>query len=176
MLITYRTNPVRGEFMKKHTSIAAVLAVLFTMSANAMDCPVKVTDGDFDGTQYTDQVTALIAKKKSCADAKELAEACAFGSSIDGVIVSEALVVCDKNINGNLKAPILKAKNQKTKAAAQAKAANTLKTYANTRDLCDSKYAEVEGTIGVSVRSFCYLDVAYLFSNLTEKSSVGAQD
>lgn len=160
--------------MKNTLSLSALIAVVFTVNANAMECPVSMADGPSE--QYVDRVVALYKKQKDCSSVKEIAEACAFGSQVDGVIVGEAVGVCDRFINNNLKAPILKAKTTKAKAEAKVKAANTLKLYSNTQSLCDSKYAEVEGTIGVSVRVFCYLDVAYLFSNLTEKSAVGAQD
>ena len=160
--------------MKNTMSLSALIAVVFAVNANAMECPVSMADGPSE--QYVDKVVALYKKQKECSAVKEIAEACAFGSQVDGVIVGEAVAVCDRFINNNLKAPILKAKTPKAKAEAKLKAANTLKLYSSTQSLCDSKYAEVEGTIGVSVRVFCYLDVAYLFSNLTEKSAVGAQD
>lgn len=153
---------------------SAFIVLVISANANAMDCPISTADGPSE--QYVDQVVALIKKQKTCPDVKKIADACAFGSQIDGVIVGEAIGVCDRFINRNLKAPILKATNPKARAEAKLKAANTLKLYSNTQGLCDSKYAEVEGTIGTSIRAFCYLDVSLLFNELTEKSSVGAQD
>jgi hypothetical protein len=160
--------------MIKKTTKLAVLALFIAVNVQAMECPVSMADGPSE--EYVDRVVALYQKQKDCSSVKEIAEACAFGSQVDGVIVGEAVAVCDRFINNNLKMPILKAKTTKAKAEAKVNAAKVLKLYGNTQSLCDSKYAEVEGTIGVSVRVFCYLDIAYLFSNLTEKSAVGAQD
>ena len=160
--------------MKRSMSINSLIALFFALNAQAIECPVSMDDGPSE--QYVDQVVALYKKQTECSSGKEIAEACAFGSQIDGVIVGEAVATCDRFINKNLKVNITKAKTAKAKAEAKIKAAQTLKLYSSTQSLCDAKYAQVEGTIGVSVRVFCYLDVAALFSNLTEKSAVGAQD
>jgi hypothetical protein len=158
--------------MNQKTSILAVMAIFFAVNAHAVECPVKNLGTQPDGSDYVDAVMAIIGKQKTCEKAAEVAEACAFGSAVDGPIVSEALVVCDRNINNQLKVTIKKARSAKDIQAAKLAAARTLKTYSSTRDLCDQKYSYVEGTIRISMTVFCYLDVAKLFTNLTEDASL----
>jgi len=162
--------------MNKQTTFAAVLAVIFSLNAQAMECPVKELGTQPDGSDYVDAVVKLIVKAESCYDAKELGEACGFGAAVNGVIIGEAVAVCDQYINKNLKFKLSKAKTPKSKLAVQTHVSNVRKNYGFARGLCEKKFEKDAGTLAVSATAFCLLNVAYTYSDLTEESSFGPQE
>ena len=83
---------------------------------------------------------ALIEKAGSCYDAKNLAEACAYGSSLDVMTAGTAYEVCAKEL-------------QKVKPTA--KVTSTLNKM-NT--MCNDKYANEDGTMYRSMNAFCRLN------------------
>lgn len=123
--------------MKKLLVIGLLLAGI---NSYGSECPVE-----FGSDNYLDDVQKIIKTKKSCSEASEIVEACAMGSSMDVQFVSAALNQCSKRINGS------------TSVKALAKTSN---------ELCIKKYKKSEGTLAMSARAFCQLEVAKLFDNL----------
>lgn len=82
---------------------------------------------------------ALIEKADSCYAAKNLAEACAYGSSLDVMTAGTAYEVCDKELQSN-------------KPSAQ-----LTSTLNSMNTMCNDKYANEDGTLYRSMNAFCRL-------------------
>lgn len=125
------------------------LFVLFLMNVSSVvfaqtDCPII-----FGNDDYQEKVQAKIEKSKICQEAKELAESCGVGTSLDIQIVESALKVCNKKI---LKSGSV-----------------NINLFKSTTELCDKKYAHSEGSLANSAHSYCTLNVAELFDQLLQK-------
>jgi len=119
------------------------MMISVVISINAMaetECPIK-----FGSNQYTDNVIAAIESKRSCSEASTIAEACAMGSSMDVQFVSSALKMCSKRIN---------------------RSATIKRVVDSANGLCIRKFSKSEGTLAVSARAFCQLDVTKLYDDL----------
>ncbi|MFN3695880.1 MAG: hypothetical protein ACK4VO_00455 [Pseudobdellovibrio sp.] len=126
--------------MKK--AVLALIVSFSAMQAFALDCPVQ-----FGSDNYIDDVANKIQASKSCYDAVELAEACAMGSSIDAAIMPTAERKCGKDFWKKL--------------TSQEK-----QSYNKLQSKCDTKYNNMQGTMYVSAKAFCKLNVAKLYSDL----------
>jgi len=100
-------------------------------------CPV---DGGADA------IIAAIEGGGSCYTAAGIAEACAFGSSIDVQFVSAATEVCARGFGA---------------MSAEARADHDALI-----ERCSAKFADAEGTLYRSMTMFCQLEVTHLFSTL----------
>lgn len=101
-------------------------------------CPV---DGD------ADQILAAISNGGSCYTAAGIAEACAWGASIDVQFVSAAAEVCERGFG--------------------AMPASDQATYAELLERCVVKYADDDlGTLYQSMMMFCQLEVTKLYNQL----------
>lgn len=117
-------------------TLIAVMVFAISTSAFAGECVNKKGEDIYN---QPDVFQALIEQSASCFEAKGLAEACAYGSSLDVSSAGAAYAVCQKEL-------------------AQQKPAATLnKTLANMVSLCNKKYRNEEGTMYRSMNAFCNL-------------------
>jgi hypothetical protein len=82
---------------------------------------------------------AMIEKSESCYAAKSLAEACAYGSSLDVMTAGTAYAVCDKELQNNKPSKKL------------------ISTLNSMNKMCNDKYAKEDGTMYRSMNAFCRL-------------------
>jgi|GEM_PF-5142163 len=126
--------------------LVPLIGTLLSVSAFAMDCPVHF------GASYLDQVQQVIESQKDCAAASAMTEACAMGSSMDVAFVDSALKICDRRI-------------QHASTAIQ-------QQVESAKQLCDQKYSHSAGTLAMSARAFCSLDVSKLYDDLLSPSDL----
>lgn len=113
-----------------------ILFFAFSTSAFAGECVDK------NGTDITNQPEVfqdLIEKSKTCYEAKALAEACAYGSSIDVTTAGLAYLVCEAELNSNK--PAKKLTDMLTKM----------------NSLCAQKYDNEQGSMYRSFKAYCSL-------------------
>jgi len=122
--------------------MTALLVLSFSGSVFAVDCPAQIGDDN-----YIDKVAAAIKATDSCEGGSQMAEACSLGASGDAPITQVAQVKCEGDFMKKL-----------TKADVQ--------TYNNLQTKCESKYKNMQGTMYISMASFCRLQVARLYSEL----------
>ncbi len=120
---------------------AALVVLIASNVALAGECPVT------DLTDYQTNVITLIEATKTCREAADLAENCAFGSSMDVGTTGAAMNVCEKDFGSKLK------KSEQ-------------RTYSSLLNKCNSKYANMQGTMYMAAAAFCRLSVSQLYSNL----------
>ena len=114
-----------------------VAVVLLTCSISfAAEC---VNEKGEDIYNQPEVFQALIEKAESCYAAKSLAEACAYGSSLDVMTANTAYEVCNKEL---------------TQLKPSAKVVATLNTM---NKMCNTKYAKQDGTMYRSMNAFCRL-------------------
>ena len=113
-----------------------VLLFAVTTSAFAADC---VNEKGEDITSQPEVFQALIEKSTECYQAKALAEACAYGSSIDVISAGLAYSVCEKKLNENKPAKKLTA------------------MLTTMKKMCSDKYAKQQGTMYRSMNAYCNL-------------------
>lgn len=111
----------------------------------ALDCV------DTDGKDILNQpevFTAIIEKSKSCYDAKQMAEACAWGSSLDVSTAGTAYSICEAEL-----------KSQKpTNKLSQ--------LLIKMKDSCTAKYKNESGTLYRSMNAYCHLSAIEWVVNL----------
>ena len=120
---------------------AALVVLLASNVAFAGECPVT------DLTDYQTNVITLIEASKTCYEAAEIAESCAFGSSMDVGTTGAAMGVCAKDFESKLKK-------------------SETRTYNSLINKCNSKYANMQGTMYIASAAFCRLSVFRLYSEL----------
>lgn len=114
-----------------------VVAIIFAGSLSfAAEC---VNERGEDLYNQPEAFLALIEKADSCYSAKSLADACAYGSSLDVQTAGAAYSVCAAEL----------AKEKPTKSL------NTL--LSNMKTLCNKKYEKAQGTMYRSMNSYCHL-------------------
>ena len=124
--------------MKKYL---IMISALFSIGAFAeIECPIK-----FGSDDYMEKVSTIIESKKTCYEASQITQSCAMGSSMDVHFVNSALKICSKRIH--------------LSAFAQ-------KSVDSANRLCIKKYAKSEGTLAMSARAFCLLEVTKLYDDL----------
>ncbi len=121
-------------------NLFALMALLLSFNGFAVECPVQ-----FGTDDYMDKVMAAIESQTTCRDASAMTEACAMGSSMDVQFVSSALKLCSKRVN---------------------RSATVKKAVESANRLCTKKYAKSEGTLAMSARSFCLLEITELYDGL----------
>jgi len=123
--------------MKK---VLIMMVILVSMNSYGGECPIA-----FGNDDYMDKVLTAIESKKSCTEENEITEACAMGSSMDVQFVNSALKQCTKRVN---------------------RSATVKKAVYDASNLCTKKYARSSGTLAMSARAFCQLEVTMLYDNL----------
>ena len=108
----------------------------------ATDCPVK-----YDEEGYVDKVATAIHATSSCIQASELAEACSLGASGDLFIAVAAERKCGLDFWNKL--------SNKDK-----------EIYNQLQAKCNKKYENKDGSMYISFKAFCRLEVAKLYSDL----------
>lgn len=109
---------------------------------SSIECPVS---SDVD--DYQDKVATAIKATENCGKAKEMAESCAFSSSVDMQIAVTAERKCGLDFWKKL---------SKT----------DIEHYNSLQGKCSEKYKDMEGTMYISAAAFCRLNVAALYSEL----------
>jgi hypothetical protein len=118
----------------KKLLIAAVMIV--GSLSFAAEC---VNEKGEDIYNQPDAFQALIEKADSCYSAKSLAEACAYGSSLDIQTAGAAYGVCA------------------TELAKENPSKKLTGLLSNMNQMCDKKYEKVDGTMYRSMNAFCRL-------------------
>jgi hypothetical protein len=115
---------------------AVMFILILGNQAMADDC---VDQNGNDILNQPDVFQALIEKSTSCSAAVQLAEACAWGSSMDVSTAGIAYGVCEKEFNA-----------QKPTKALQ-------KLLGTMKQACTAKYDKKAGTMYRSFNSYCHL-------------------
>lgn len=126
-------------------ALVCLIAMTLSFAAGASQC---VDSNGKDITAEPEVFQALIAKKASCYEAKELAEACAWGSGLDVSTAEAAYGVCSTEL--------VKAK--------PSKANKTL--LASMKNACTSKYKNQAGSMYRSMNAYCHLTSIGFIVNL----------
>jgi hypothetical protein len=108
----------------------------------SIECPVA-----FPSENYVDDVEKAINATTSCENAKEMAEACGMGSSIDRDIT----IVAERKCNLDFYSRLSKSE---------------VSIFEGLQNKCNDKYKNSQGTMYISFTAFCRLNVAALFSSL----------
>lgn len=127
--------------------LKSIFILVFAMSASAFAAECVNEKGE-DIFNQPDIFQAMIEKSASCSQAKELAEACAYGSSLDVSTAGLAYNVCSKELS-------------KQKPSKQLN--SMLKSMVS---LCNKKYANEQGTMYRSFNAFCNLESVNWILNL----------
>ncbi len=122
-----------------------ILVFALSTSAFAAEC---VNEKGEDIYNQPDVFQTLIQKSESCFQAKGLAEACAYGSSVDVSTAGYANGVCA---------------NELAKQRPSKKLQATLNAM---NDLCNRKYENEDGTMYRSMNAFCRLSATEWILNL----------
>lgn len=120
--------------MKK---IIVLLSFAICSAAFSKEC---VNEKGEDIYNQPEVFQALIEKSASCYEAESLAEACAWGSSLDVMTAGTAYGVCEAELNA-----------QKPKK-------DILNTLNKMKSLCTKKYEHQDGTMYRSMNAFCHLN------------------
>ena len=128
-----------GDLMKnlKLALIALTSALVLSSAAFAEGTCVDAKGNDI--TNQPEVFQRLIEQSKSCYEAKQLAEACAWGSSLDVQTVGVAYGVCDKELK------------------AQKPARSLLALESKMESICNKKYENEQGTMYRSMNAYCNL-------------------
>ncbi len=124
--------------MFKKISLVAVLVMCLVSSQNGLAAECVDSNGQDIFTQ-PEVFFGIIEKSESCYQAVEMAEACAYGSSLDVATAGAAYGICEKELN----------------AQNPAKELTVLLTTMQTT--CSEKYDKEEGTMYRSMNAFCQL-------------------
>lgn len=119
--------------MKTLLVVISILLVGFSASAECLN------EKGEDILDQPEVFTALIQKAESCYQAKTLAEACSWGSTIDVYTVDAAYGVCDREL-------------QQQKPSE--KLTQLLTAMENT---CAEKYQNQSGSMYLSMNAYCHL-------------------
>lgn len=119
-----------------------VVAALAQVARADEACPVPAGDNQVEA--ITKAMTG-----KSCGEASQLAEQCAYGASADVVIAGTATDICRKDF----------ARNKADK-----------KLFTTLTGRCQKKFRGMDGTMYISAQAFCVLDVAKLLSSLNKSA------
>lgn len=120
--------------MLKISSVVLGFSFVFSNSF-AEVCEVGGVDVSNDPVTFT----KAISESSSCYLASKLAEACAWGSSLDVQTVSAAYGVCEGELNSY--------KPEK----------KLLGLLSTMKDVCNDKYLNMDGTLYRSMNSYCHL-------------------
>jgi hypothetical protein len=128
----------KGNPMK---SLALIMSLGLGSSVFAADtCPFNIPE---DGAK----IIQAVAQTGTCQASAALAEACAFGSSMDAQIVQGANKVCINDFANKM-------------------GKQTAATYDLFLKKCRTKYADKQGTMYISFAAFCELEVNKFFSDM----------
>jgi hypothetical protein len=111
-----------------------------TVTTSPKPCPAAIESDP-------DAIEKAIGEAQYCYKATEIAESCAYGSSIDGAFVGAATEVCEQSFSGKLSA--------KDKAL-----------YDSLLGRCGAKYENESGTLYRSMTAFCGLQVTEMFESI----------
>lgn len=122
----------------KSTTIVLVLVLnlLFFSRSYSSECAVNGKDLSSDPVAFQ----AAIASSSTCWEAVQMAEACAWGSSLDVMTVDAAYSICENELKQN------------------SPDAETVQILDLMKNKCTQKYSELEGTMYRSMMSYCHLD------------------
>jgi hypothetical protein len=96
------------------------------------------------GSYDADKIGEALEGAQTCYDAANIAERCAFGSSMDVGFVAQATAVCTKGF-GNM-------------------TGEDATAYKRLLDACAKKFEDAEGTLYRSMAAFCMLEVTKTFT------------
>lgn len=133
------------ESPMKNKIVCFCLAFIALSTASAIEC------ADQNGQDIYSQpevFTALIEKSETCYEATQLAEACAYGSSMDVMTAGTAYGVCEKEL------------------AAQNPSKKITKLLNDMQKECSEKYDKEEGTMYRSMNAFCQLSALEWILNI----------
>jgi len=127
--------------------LGLIAVALLTADAQAQEGPgagrwVASVDCPADGEILIKKVEAA----KSCYEATQLAETCAWGSSFDVGLAGAAGAICEKDFKKITKVDKL--------------------TKDHMIKRCRDKYKKAEGTLALSMHSFCNLEVYKFWSRI----------
>lgn len=123
------------------------VAVLMIASSTGFAAECVNQKGE-DIYNQPDVFLALIEKAESCYAAKSLAEACAYGSSLDVQTAGTAYGVCDAELS-------------KTSPSEK-----FLTILSSMNEMCNEKYQKLDGTMYRSMNAFCRLSAVEWILNL----------
>lgn len=112
------------------------VALFFSQLSLAGEC---VDENGNDIYNQPEVFSALIESSEYCFEAKQLAEACAYGSSLDSMTAGLAYSVCERELE------------------AQGPSVELLDLLTKMQGLCSDKYEQMAGTMYISMNAFCYL-------------------
>lgn len=98
-----------------------------------------------------EEFNLLIESAKSCYEAVQLAEACAWGSSMDAVTAGTAYGVCEKELQENKPTQKLESLLFEMQTA------------------CAEKYEGMEGTLYISMQAYCSLSAIEWVLNIASE-------
>jgi hypothetical protein len=124
--------------MFKKLSLVAMLVMCIVCSQNGVAAECVDSNGQ-DIFSQPEVFFGIIEKSESCYEAVEMAEACAYGSSLDVSTAGVAYDICEKELQVQ----------KPTKELI-----NLLKTMQTS---CSDKYYKEEGTMYRSMNAFCQL-------------------
>ncbi|MFH1130241.1 MAG: hypothetical protein V1754_02835, partial [Pseudomonadota bacterium] len=101
----------------------------------------------------SEAILSAIANAANCSSAAGIAEACAWGSSIDVSFAGEAEEICQKGLD-----KLTPDENENTKL-------REIYTYLEHR--CFDLYADQKGTMYRSMLAFCRLGISEFFNSLS---------
>jgi hypothetical protein len=116
--------------------LLSAVVVFSSVSSFAADCVDAKGQDIYNNPEV---FTAMIKNAKSCNEATEIANACAWGSSLDVSTAGAAFNVCAKEL---------------IKQSPNKKVSELLVTMRNT---CTAKYAKLQGTMYRSMNAYCHL-------------------
>lgn len=135
-------------------SMKAIIAVLI-LAAAPMAMARECTDAQGNDISNQPEIfQELISKAANCYEAKELAQACAWGSSLDSTTAFNAYAVCEKDL-AKFKAP---------KADT-----DLLKTM---EERCQAHHDPNGGTMAISSTAYCHLSAISFIVNLIWENEV----
>ncbi len=113
-----------------------VLTILFSQLVASAEC---IDANGEDIYSRPEIFSVLIENSETCYEAKQLAEACAYGSSLDAMTAGLAYGVCESELQ------------------AQDPSQELVKLLTKMEGLCADKYEQMDGTMYISMNAFCYL-------------------
>jgi hypothetical protein len=133
--------------MFKKISLMAILVMCVVSSQNGLAAECVDSNGQ-DVFLHPEVFFGIIEKSDSCYEAVQMAEACAYGSSLDVSTAGVAYDICEKELQAQ------KPNKELTKL---------LKTMQTS---CSDKYYKEEGTMYRSMHAFCQLSALEWVLNL----------
>ena len=132
----------------KNKIVCFCLAFMALSTASAVECADQNGQDIYNKPEV---FTALIEKSESCYQAQQLAEACAYGSTMDVLTAGTAYGVCEKELE------------------AQKPSKELSRSLDKMLGLCADKYAKEEGSLYRAMHAYCQLSaIEWILSIATQ--------